>query len=366
MAMSLATKFAPYTDEQFSTESKISLVTNNDFGWTGAHTVKVYKVSTSKMNDYGRTGATAGNWSRYGAVNDLNTVTEEFALRKDRSFIFNIDKLDQDETAEQLQAATALARQNRQEVIPEVDMYTYAEMAKSAGTVVSSALTADNIYDAICEASRIMDEAEVPETGRVLIVTPATYRIMKSSKEIVMNSDIGSDMRIRGVVSNLDGMNVQKIPANRLPAGLGFMIAHPDATIAPKKLEDFDVNDGGIYSSGNVVTGRVVYDAFVLDNKRKALYVHYTTANGLTVTSAAGATGKTAVTVSPALISGNSYVYKTAASVDMPLTGDDLSSWTVWNGTVEISATAGNTIVIAEVDSAKKCVKAGKAVVVSG
>ena len=48
----------------------------------------------------------------------------EFTLRKDRSFIFNIDKLDQDETAEQVQAATALARQNRQEVIPEVDMYT--------------------------------------------------------------------------------------------------------------------------------------------------------------------------------------------------------------------------------------------------
>lgn len=272
----------------------------------------------------------------------------EFTLRKDRSFIFNIDKLDQDETAEQVQAATALARQNRQEVIPEVDMYT----SRNAGTVVSSALTADNIYDAICEASRIMDEAEVSETGRVLIVTPATYRIMKSSKEIVMNSDIGADMRIRGVVSNLDGMNVQKIPANRLPAGLGFMIAHPDATIAPKKLEDFDVNDGGIYSFGNVVTGRVVYDAFVLDNKRKALYVHYTTANGLTVTSAAGATGKTALTVSPALISGNSYVYKTAASVDMPLTGDDLSSWTAWNGTAEISATAGNTIVVAEVDSA--------------
>ena len=65
----------------------------------------------------------------------------EFTLRKDRSFIFNIDKLDQDETAEQVQAATALARQNRQEVIPEVDMYnTYAEMARNAGMVVSSAL----------------------------------------------------------------------------------------------------------------------------------------------------------------------------------------------------------------------------------
>ena len=37
MAIDLATKFAPYTDEQFTTESKKSLLTNQDFDWTGAH-----------------------------------------------------------------------------------------------------------------------------------------------------------------------------------------------------------------------------------------------------------------------------------------------------------------------------------------
>ncbi len=40
MAIDLVTKFLPYVDEQFSTESKKSLLTNNDFEWTGAHTVK--------------------------------------------------------------------------------------------------------------------------------------------------------------------------------------------------------------------------------------------------------------------------------------------------------------------------------------
>ena len=52
----LVTSFRPYVDEQFKAESKKSLVTNSDFDWTGAHTIKVYKVSTSKMNDYQRTG----------------------------------------------------------------------------------------------------------------------------------------------------------------------------------------------------------------------------------------------------------------------------------------------------------------------
>ena len=68
MAIPLATKFAPYTDEQFKNESKLSLVTNKEFDWTGAHTVKVYKVTTATMNDYGRTGPDTGNWSRYGSI----------------------------------------------------------------------------------------------------------------------------------------------------------------------------------------------------------------------------------------------------------------------------------------------------------
>lgn len=53
MAIDLVEKFQPYTDEQFKAESKKFLLTNQEFDWTGAHTVKVYKVTTSKMNDYG-------------------------------------------------------------------------------------------------------------------------------------------------------------------------------------------------------------------------------------------------------------------------------------------------------------------------
>ena len=52
MAITLTEKFAPYTDEQFKNESKRSLVTNQDFDWTGAHTIKVYKIQTSEMQDY--------------------------------------------------------------------------------------------------------------------------------------------------------------------------------------------------------------------------------------------------------------------------------------------------------------------------
>ena len=36
MAINLVTKFLPYVDEIFTTESKKALLTNDDFDWTGA------------------------------------------------------------------------------------------------------------------------------------------------------------------------------------------------------------------------------------------------------------------------------------------------------------------------------------------
>ena len=276
----LVTKFAPYVDEQFKNESKLSMLTNQDFDWTGAHTIKVYKIGTSKMNDYDRSGAnTDTNWSRFGPVAGLDANTEEMILTKDRSFTFAIDKLDTDETAQQLAGATALSRQDREVVIPEVDSYVYGVMATKAGTKAAAvALTAENIYTEILKASETLDDAEVPETERVLLVTPAVYALMKQCPEIALDTDVGQEMRVKGVIANLDGASVVKVPKVRLPENFGFMLAHPTATAAPVKLEDYRVHQDPPGLSGALVEGRICYDAFVLDNKTKAIYYQPITA----------------------------------------------------------------------------------------
>ena len=138
MSIELTTKFSPQTDELFKAESKISLLTNTDFDWTGAHSIKLYKISTTPLNDYARNAVASGQQihyygangseleaypdsaetlSRYGKLLDLSATTEELLLKHDRSFIFNVDKLDQDETQQQLEAGTALARELRREMI---------------------------------------------------------------------------------------------------------------------------------------------------------------------------------------------------------------------------------------------------------
>lgn len=268
----LATKFLPLVDEKFTTESKKSLLTNTDFNWTGAHSIKIYKVSTSGMNDYDR-DATTDNWSRFGPVGGLDAVTEEMVLKKDRSFTFAIDKLDADETAQQLAAASALARQMREVVIPEVDAYTYGVMCENAGIKPEAIdLSATNIFKEILKANTALDNAEVPETGRILVVTPDVYYFMKTNADVYLASDVSEDMRLKGVIAYMDGAKIIKVPANRLPADFGFMIAHPVATVAPTKLEDYRVHQDPPGISGSLVEGRICYDAFVLDNKKNAIY----------------------------------------------------------------------------------------------
>lgn len=284
MAVELVEKYLPYVDEQFSTESKKEYLTNQDFSFQGAHAVKIYKISTGKMNDYGRTGATGGNWSRYGAVESLDATTERKELTRDRSFTFAIDALDTEETEGQLEAATALARQMRQVVIPEVDTYTLGVMCEGAGNKPDAVeVTSDGIYDMIFDANSALDDAEAPETGRILVVTPATLLLMKKSKDSagryqeMISAVLDESKRKVGFVGSLDGMDVLKVSAKRLPENFGFMVAHPCATVAPTKLESYKTHDNPPGISGALVEGRIVYDAFVLDNKAKAIYYQEST-----------------------------------------------------------------------------------------
>lgn len=283
--MDLTAKYADKVDELFKDETKLPLLTNTDYDWTGAHSIIIWKINTAVMNDYARnvqrgrvrysTEVIEGSFeamTRYGDLYDLEAQTEELLLRRDRSFIFNIDKLDREET--KIQAETSLARQLRNVVVPEVDTYVYNEIVKGAGKVATpAALTEDNVYSAILEGSEYMDDKEVLDTERVIVVTPATYKLLKKAKEFD-STDVGADLKTRGVVAEIDGMSVIKVPASRLPKNFGFMIVHPSATTAPLRLEDYHVHNDTPLSSGTIVTGRICYDAFVLDNRKDGIYYH--------------------------------------------------------------------------------------------
>lgn len=291
MAIELITKFSPKVDELFAQESKLSLLTNKDYDFTGANAVRVYSVGTAPINDYqryapdqvGEEMPSGCYFNRYGTPENLAATTAIYTLEKDRSFAFTIDRLDADETGMVLASATAMARQTREVIIPEVDAYTYDVMCTGAGTKPTAVtLTKENIYSEILKGSEALDNALVPDTQRCLVVTPAVYTLMKQCSDIIMDTDITAELRIKGVIGMIDGLIVVRVPAVRLPTGFGFMIAHPTATCAPTKLNDMRAHDNPPGISGWLCEGRINYGAFVLNNKAKGIYYQAQTQAGTT------------------------------------------------------------------------------------
>mgnify|MGYP003295738910 CR=1 FL=1 len=272
MAINLAVKYSDYVDEIFTTQAKRPLISNEDYDWINAHTVKVYKVSTATMGNYDRAGSGTGV-SRYGNIQGLNAVTEDMTLSKDRSFTYAIDKLDEDETNGALDAANSLARQIREVIIPEVDTHVISKMVAKAGKTITKAITSSNVYTEIVAATEELDNNEVPDTERVLMVNPSVYAKMKENPSILMSTDVDAEARKMGVIAYIDGCTVIKVPAIRLGADVEFIMCHPSATVAPIKLEDYKIHEDAPFINGSLVEGRVTYDAFVLDNKEHAIYV---------------------------------------------------------------------------------------------
>lgn len=276
MAINLAEKYSSLVDEKFTSVSKASLVTNRDYNFVGAHTIQIYSVGTAPMNDYGRN--TAGT-SRYGTVNDLSTTLQEVTMEKDRSFTFAVDKMDEDETLGALNAGSALARQLREVITPEVDTYTYAKISASAGkTVNEQTITATNAYQSLIAGSEFLDESEVPAEGRVAVVTPKFMTFLKSDPQAVLETEVGQDMRVKGVIANMDGLTIQKVPSKYLPTGTNFIIVHPVATTLAIKLAEYKIHTNPQGVSGALVEGRIYYTAFVRNNKKNAIYVSTTEA----------------------------------------------------------------------------------------
>ena len=89
------------------------------------------------------------------------------------------------------------------------------------------------------------------------------------------------------------------------------------------------------------------------------------TIGALTVQSAAGTdTGTTAITVTPAKEkSTNVYKYKLGASAETVAYGQNVKTWSAWDGHSDINATAGQKITVVEADSAFKAQNAGNATV---
>ena len=195
-------------------------------------------------------------------------------MTQDRAFTFVIDKGDEAEQAGAKNAGAALRRQLDEVVIPEYDKYVIGKICAGAGKTTTLAITNANAYEAFLTGTEELDENKVPTAGRVALVTPAFFKKIKLDDSFVKASDLGQQIAFTGQVGAIDNIPVIKVPKSYFPANVEFVITHPVATTAPVKLNEYKIHQDPVGYSGALAEGRTLYDAFVLNNKKAAIYVH--------------------------------------------------------------------------------------------
>ena len=143
---------------------------------------------------------------------------------------------------------------------------------------------------------------------------------------------------------------------------------NPGDTIAITLNDVAFTNDSTATWSGTGTTDEL--EITVTDELNSSITQTYTVnvnvLGSLTVVSAAGTnSGDTALTVTPSAGADNIYKYKVADDVTAVDYDDDLSAWTTWNGSADITAASGKKITVVECTSAGKARKVGSATVVA-
>ena len=268
MAVNLASKYSSVVDERFSIASVTNIAFNRDYDWLGVQTVNVYSIETAPMNDYARTGA-----NRYGTPAELQDTTQELKLTQDRAFTFTIDRGNDIDQMNIKGAGRALRRQLDEVVIPELDTYRLAQLVANAGKTEVAVATATNAYQLFLKGQEALGEAKVPAVGRVAYVTYSYFNMLKLDPSFVKQGDMSQAMLVTGALGMVDNVPLIPVPQSYLPANVQFVIVNPLAACAPVKLSDFTIHENPPGINGNLVEGRLYYDAFVLSNKQGAIYV---------------------------------------------------------------------------------------------
>lgn len=293
-SIELFKKYVPLLDEVY----KLSSLTSDLDGapelarqGQNVNEMIIPKIDMSGLADYSRNGGYVGG--------DVTFTNETVKCNFDRGRIFNVDTLDNIETA--MMAFGRLASEFiRVKVVPELDAFRFATLASMSGigTTDAAALsTGANVITALRAAVNAMDEAEVPSTERYLYITPTLLGLIRDldttkSKEVldgfakivkVPQSRFYTGIKqLSGKVETISGSGTDDQTAGGFKKADGakninFMIIHKPAVIqyqkhvAPKVITPEQNQDADAWKFGYRNVG--ISDAY--ENKVAGIYLHH-------------------------------------------------------------------------------------------
>lgn len=250
--------------------------------WTGAKTIQIPRIKVGGYTDVNRDAA--GNYTRR-----VDNSFEPKTLGHDREFRTLVDPVDVDETNMAVTIANITRVFNDEEAVPEHDKYMasklYAEFTGAGKTANTTALTPESFLEVFDQMMLEMDEAEVPQTGRLLYITPTVKKIVKAAKDLQRKLDVGGTgekAANRGIYS-LDDVTIITVPSTRMKTAYNFtngavpdatakqinmILIHPLAMVAPQQYEFVSLDQPSATTGGKYFYyERKYWDVFILGAK---------------------------------------------------------------------------------------------------
>lgn len=276
MAQNYSAAHLKVLDERYHLKSKTDLIVNKGIrlDFNGKNSVTIYNVDVVAENDYVRSGT-----NRFGALVELGTGTQTFTLSQDKAFTFTIDRGNYEDSQMVTEVAKAVKRQQDEISTPATDIYrlgvlsAYA-IANTQGVIAGSAVAYNTIYQLILAQQAAMSEAKVPEDGRVLFITPTNYNLLKRDPEFIKDCDTSAKDLKKGIVGEVDGLTIVKLPSSYFVAKFEFLIVKDDLLVSPMKFNSVRTLDDVQGIDGWVAEGRRYYDAFVPTQKAAGLRIY--------------------------------------------------------------------------------------------
>lgn len=281
MPYNYVTAFETELQQKYARELTSSALTTNRVRWSGAKEIKIPRMDVAGYKDHSR----GGGWNRQAISNDFETKI----LQHDRDVEFFVDAMDVDETNQILSAANTTNVFEEEQAIPELDKYRYsklfAEFNDFGGSADTTVLTISNVLKVYDQLMEDMDEASVPQSGRILYATPPVHTLLKQAEDIRRITSVDSNNgAVNRVVRSLDDVTLVKVPSDRMKTiydfsdgaipGVGakqinMILVHPSAILAPVKHSAIYLWEPGSHTIGDgwLYQNRRYTDLFVIQRK---------------------------------------------------------------------------------------------------
>ncbi len=280
---SYAETFTNLLQQKYAKELCSDALSNShpEVRFINAQTIKLPRMTVSGYKDHTRTpGFNAGT---------LSNDWEPKKLAHDRDIEFFVDPMDIDETNLTLSVANIQNTFETEQAIPEKDSYRFsklhAELTTFSGRIDSTVISAANFLEAFDEEMARMDEAGVPEEGRILYVTPTMNKIVKEAQGLQRMITVTTPLTINRAVHSLDNVTLKMVPAARMKSKYNFtdgcvadpsakqinwIIIHPSCVVSRDKYSYIKLFTPGTDSrtaDGYLYQNRAYGDLFLLEKK---------------------------------------------------------------------------------------------------